>query len=184
MREKDRDLTPRSGSVATLPAAPRRGSRSIRRYVAPALLTGTVLVLAAVPAGGATAAGTAARTSSARPASPADCANWWKPGPGFDFVAHWHRAGKTSARRVQLRVGRINGIQHGWAHIGRETKRGDAVWMDVTRGGGRWLQCGPFVVTADGQEVSTPAARTEKGSSLRFRACSRTDGETFCNQWW
>ncbi|NYD49917.1 hypothetical protein BJY14_005900 [Actinomadura luteofluorescens] len=117
-------------------------------------------------------------------ASPADCAGWWKPGAAFDFAPLWYRVGERSARRVQLRVGRINGIQHGWAHIGRETKRGDAVWLDVTRGGGRWLQCGPFVVGADGQEVSTPAARTEKNSPLRFRACSRTDDRSECTAWW
>lgn len=149
------------------------------------LSAGALVTVAACGLFGAEAAAVPADgTAPARQASPADCANWWKPGPGFDFAPREYRTGNRSARRVQLRVGRINGIQHGWAHIGRETKRGDAVWMDVTRGGGRWLQCGPFVVEADGQEVSTPAARSEAGSSLRFRACSRTDDESHCSNWW
>lgn len=146
------------------------------------VVAGATLALGFGPAGTATVpVGAAVRASVA--VSPENCRTWWDPGDNRP-----HRVVRnvdSNGRSIQLRVGAINGFQHGWARITGATRRGDSVWLDASgNGGATWLQCGPFLVGIDGYDAWSKAARARPDPNLRFRACGSIDGVIRCTGWW
>jgi hypothetical protein len=125
-------------------------------------------------------------------ASTGDCQSWPNPASATGaWTVHTVplNTGYTSPlnrRRVELRVGNLDGVQQGWTRIAGYTKPGDQYWMDVTRNGGAsWTQCGPFQIHTAGMTPWTPAHATSPDPDTRFRACGRAVGEgSYCGPWW
>lgn len=146
----------------------------------------TIKRLGALVAGGLLTASTLVVGGSSAQATPADCATWPNPGSATGIYTQYSQGIGRQNTYVELRVGYINGRQAGWARIVGNSKKGDGVWMDVSKDGGKtWTQCGPFLVTKDGGKPYSMAYYTSSSSSLMFRACGRAfPAYSVCGPWW
>jgi hypothetical protein len=87
--------------------------------------------------------------------------------------------------RISLRAATIDGRVHGFAALA-VPRAGDDVWMDWTLDGQTvHVQCGPFVATRDGQQLTSAAKVTDNSPNYRFRACGGGGGQAVqCTDWW
>ncbi|MFJ5260528.1 hypothetical protein ACIQAC_08680 [Streptomyces sp. NPDC088387] len=88
--------------------------------------------------------------------------------------------------RISLRAARINGDIHGFAALAAP-RVGDDVWMDWSVDGGHsvLVQCGPFVASRDGFQITSAAKVTSNDANYKFRACGGGRGQAVqCTDWW
>ena len=87
--------------------------------------------------------------------------------------------------RISLRAVRIDNRIYGFAALA-VPRAGDDVWMDWTLNGKDvHLQCGPFLATRDGFQLTSAAKVTDNSPTYRFRACGGGSGQAVqCTDWW
>jgi hypothetical protein len=137
------------------------------------ILAGALIVAPSASAANVSSGAGMSKTAN----TPLDCSGWWHftgNDPKSVRMVRW--GGANGRPQFNLMIGKIQGIQHGWAQLSG-AKQGDWVTLDVTTDGGQnWGYCGPFEARWDGDIVTTPAARSSSDPNLRFRVCGAPRG--------
>jgi hypothetical protein len=89
----------------------------------------------------------------------------------------------VEGRTLELRQGRIDGIQYAWARLS-DAQNGDVIWFEVSGDGGEtWIQCGKRTIEPGGPNY-TDARRTSSSSEVCMRAVTQLVGPRYQTAKW
>jgi len=90
---------------------------------------------------------------------------------------------EVDGRILELRQGRIGGVQHAWARL-TGAHDDDVIWFEVSGDGGEtWIQCGKRTIVA-GQRNYTDARPTSGSSEVCMRAVTQLVGPRYQTAKW
>jgi hypothetical protein len=109
------------------------------------------------------------------------CEDLVDPGPATDKANV--ESAVVEGRTLQLRQGRIGGVQYAWARLA-DAHDGDVVWFEVSGDSGQtWIKCGTRTLTAGGRDY-TDARRTSSSSEVCMRAVCQLVGPRYQTAKW
>lgn len=89
----------------------------------------------------------------------------------------------VEGRTLELRQGRINGIQYAWTRL-TNAHAGDSIWLEISGDGGNsWIQCGKRTIPAGGRNY-TDAQRTSSNAQVCMRAVTQLVGARYQTAAW